>query len=137
MMNPIQDPRDKTSEIKDQAGDMKDRVKTAVSETANKAENAMREGQSGSDFQTLKSDFQTLREDVMRMMGDVSGKATHKVKEVASDLAHSGQNVLGTAKEKGGELAHTIETQVKDRPLMSVLIAFGAGLLISRMMDRR
>ena len=44
----------------------------------------------------------------------------------ASDLQAQGQHQLDAAKE-----------QVRDRPLLSMLAAFGVGLLVSRLIDRR
>ena len=96
------------------------------------------------DLETLQADLKSLREDLTQLMDGLKGSAGQKVKDLAHDLKEGGEQVgmkvldqVGKVKEKGGELAVQLEEQVRERPMMSLLVAFGAGLVLSRMMERR
>lgn len=142
----------KTNEVKGKLQDTldqtKDMAQNGVAGAKDKAQGLVGEiksdiEQSGikSDYENLKADFQALRSDVMGLVESLKGSAAVKAKEVSADLLQSGEHVaqraldaVGTVKEKGSELASSLETQVKERPLMSILVAFGAGIVLSRML---
>ncbi|RIH81851.1 YihY family inner membrane protein [Calidithermus terrae] len=126
----------KPTDFKDKAQEAKDKVQTAVNETKAKVGEALEESGARADFETLKADFQALRSDVMSLMSSLKETAGSKAKDLASELRHTGGELTHQVKEKGSEIAATLETQVKDRPLMSLLVAFGAGLVLSRMINR-
>jgi ElaB/YqjD/DUF883 family membrane-anchored ribosome-binding protein len=96
------------------------------------------------DLETLRADLKGIREDLTHVMEGMKGTAGQKVKEVAQNLKESGEQVgmpvldqVGRVKEKGTELAAQLEEHVRERPMTSLLVAFGAGLILSRMMERR
>lgn len=138
----------KTNEVKDALDQTKEKAQSAVAGAKDKAEGVIKDVRTGADpdhiradYEALKADFQTLRSDVMSMVENLKGSAATKAKEVSADLRESGGHITQRAmeaaqqaKEKGGELAESLEARVKDRPLMSVLVAFGAGIVLSRLL---
>ncbi|WP_027891199.1 YhjD/YihY/BrkB family envelope integrity protein [Calidithermus chliarophilus] len=130
------DTKPTATDFKDKAQEAKDKVQTAVNETKAKVGEALEESGARADFEALKADFQALRSDVMSLMSSLKETAGSKAKDLANELRHTGGELTHQVKEKGSEIAATLETQVKDRPLMSLLVAFGAGLVLSRMINR-
>lgn len=130
--------------VEDKAAEMKATAEGAVERVKSEARQALDESGATSDMQALKDDLRSLRSDVSNLMESLKGAASSKAKELGSTLKEtSGQlstqvkDVWGTAREKGGEVASDLETRIQERPLMSVLVAFGVGLLLSRILNRR
>lgn len=144
--------KDKANEVKGKVQDTLDQTKEKAQyglgqakdkaqELANEVKSDIEQSGVKSDYDNLKADFQALRSDVMGLVESLKGTASVKAKEVSADLLQSGEQMaqralgaVGQVKEKGSELASSLETQVKERPLMSILVAFGAGLVLSRML---
>lgn len=100
---------------------------------------------------TKETDVETLRQDIDELKSALAG-LTKDVKKVAEarqdDVAGSarakfeeiGQNASRFARkaaERGREGAEAVGETVRDRPVQSLLVAFGAGLLLARLLDRR
>ncbi|MER3484410.1 MAG: hypothetical protein C4332_15985 [Meiothermus sp.] len=140
--------QDKAAEVKakaeDAAQDVKGKVEGAANDLKDKAKTALNDSGASDDLQSLRDDLQALRSDVASLMGSLKGAASSTAKSVTESLlsgggqvANQAKDVLHTARDKGGELTANLEERVMERPLMSVLVAFGLGLVLSRMLDRR
>ncbi|WP_276955846.1 DUF883 family protein [Allomeiothermus silvanus] len=123
---------------------MKATAERAVERVKSEARQALDESGATNDMQALKDDLRSLRADVSSLMESLKGAASSKAKELGSTLKEtSGQlgtqvkDALGTAREKGGQVASDLEARIQERPLMSVLVAFGVGLVLSRILSRR
>lgn len=94
------------------------------------------------DLSVLREDFNKLREDV--------GKLTETLKQLGLDRAHGAQERLneriGEAREKlrdrvdnaeqrGRAYYDQLENSVGERPLTSLLTAFGVGFVIAKLLD--
>lgn len=136
--------KDTAREAKDQVQDVAGSVKETLKEAKDKAAQAGEDSGAKDDLEALRADLKALRADVTGLMGSLKGAASSTVKEVAAGLSDTGEQLggqiketLSTLKNKGGDLTHNLEERVQERPLMSVLIAFGLGLVLSRMLERR
>lgn len=96
------------------------------------------------DVDVLRKDIDELKSALSTLAGDV--KAAVKSRE--SDLASSararveeiGENATRFARkaaERGREGAEAVGDTIRDRPLQSMVVAFGVGLLLSRLLGRR
>lgn len=92
------------------------------------------------DINALKADIGVLKEDLTQLFSNVKETAENKAQQVAHDAKNAGEQVgkqvmdaVGQYKDKGGELAVQLEHQVRERPLVSLLVAFGLGMMFSRM----
>lgn len=104
------------------------------------------------DTETLKRDFTKLRASLDGMKDRLgsnaqevldrvasyldSGKVSERLDGIEDELIRLGGR-LGRLKESGRDAAHKLETEVTAKPLASVAIAFGIGLLASGMLRRR
>lgn len=74
-----------------------------------------------SELDSLRSDLARLKDDLRALGDNMVGRATVGARQ-AKDRAQ----------ERWEESVGSVENYVKDHPLSTVLIAFGAGLIVSR-----
>lgn len=81
-------------------------------------------------------------------LGEKASAMMHGAQDMAADLTHRAQEGLGAVKEaaslyveqgreKAEALGRTVEGQVKEWPLSSLLVATGIGLLLGIVLARR
>ena len=96
------------------------------------------------DFEALQKDLRALRSDMDRLVASL----TQEQKAKADRLKASAEEVYGKAREKardsldnaaalGRELVATLERSVAERPLTTLLAAFGVGMAIGHFLRRR
>ncbi len=131
-------------DIKAKADEAKTKLEDTAQDLKDKAKSALDGAGATDDLETLKTDLKNLRADVSSLMHSLKGAASSTAHNVGDDLKHTGgqlgeqvMDALGTVKDKGSELTSSLEGHVQDRPLISVLVAFGLGLVLSRMLERR
>ncbi len=94
--------------------------------------------------ENLGQDLEALREDVTRLRSDLS--------QLAKSLLDKGKSETDTAKDrvieelvsnfrsaryKSSETVETVEHKIQEKPLMSLLIAFLAGLILGKLFESR
>jgi ElaB/YqjD/DUF883 family membrane-anchored ribosome-binding protein len=91
----------------------------------------------------LESEFDTVREDLSKLRSDISS-LTEAFQSTAKDRF---SRQWSGAQDKFGKLSDKARTQsretledlaeeIEGRPLTSVFIAFGVGILLGRLLDR-
>lgn len=96
------------------------------------------------DIDVLKKDIDELKAALKALTGDLKGlvdtnadsaakKAGEKLGEIRQDMAGAAQKVA----DQGRQSAEAVADAVKERPLQSLIVAFGVGLLLTRLLDRR
>ena len=81
----------------------------------------------------LGEDFRDLFEAAVDLGKHRAGTAKEKVQAGVIELKRAALQ----AKARGGEALEATQEKIKERPLTSVLIAFGVGLLLGKLLDRR
>tara|TARA_R110001606_G_scaffold149857_1_gene289878 strand:- start:268 stop:567 length:300 start_codon:yes stop_codon:yes gene_type:complete len=96
------------------------------------------------ESETLKKDIEELRASMEKLTKDVSSisqSLTDGLKDKASRAANnareSARNVASEIGTKGKQSAEAVEQTVRDKPLQSLVVAFGAGLLLAQLMRKR
>ena len=97
-----------------------------------------------SESESLKKDIEELRAILDKLGKDVSS-ISHSLAEdlktrasrTADDIRDGARTVAGEIGEKGKESVEVIEKTVRDRPFQSLLVAFGAGLLLAQFLRKR
>ena len=96
--------------------------------------------ESTADMERIKADLAKLREDfgdlfdsAMALGKDSAGTAREKLAAGVVEL----KKAAAVAKEKGQVVVEGAQDKIRERPLTSVLIAFGLGVLIAKLLDRR
>ncbi len=100
---------------------------------------------------TVKTEFDSLRDELSQMRADLASLSktigeltTLGVAEGLSDLQKAGKTVqrkVSKVIEDADALRQTgmtaIEEQISARPLSTVALAFGVGLLLGKLLDRK
>lgn len=96
-----------------------------------------------SDSETLKQDIAELRASLDKLSKDVASISQSLAQDLkaratgtADDLRDRARAVAGDISAKGKESAEALENTVRERPLQSLLIAFGVGLLLAHLLRK-
>ena len=87
--------------------------------------------------EALRTELATLTKHVKGLSSAALGRAQTagalKIEELGGDL----ERVADTLRRQGQASIAQVEDTIKERPLLSLLAAFGAGVLIARLLERR
>lgn len=96
------------------------------------------------DIEALKKDLAALRKDIGALAKTVGDQASASsddtmdmLKEKIAALRTEIEGAARTARARGAEGVASVERHIEEKPLQSMLIALGAGLLIGKLLDRR
>lgn len=85
------------------------------------------------DLTSLRKDVEQLRGDVASLLDSLKGIGIERGREAVSRAKRTGETVRAEAEE----LQRRAEREIGERPITSVLSAFGLGFLIGMLLDRR
>jgi ElaB/YqjD/DUF883 family membrane-anchored ribosome-binding protein len=96
------------------------------------------------DLDTVKEDLAKLRSDIAELTERLinTGKnevstARNRVRAGARNLGRELRETLNDTGEQGLKTVESVEQLLTDRPLVSLLAAFGLGLLVGKFLQRR
>lgn len=85
-----------------------------------------------SDAEQLRADLEQIKQDIAAL--------TNTLKGLAADRGHQGMDALKSAaagtEQQAKAAVQSVENQISERPFVSVLMAFGFGLLVGKLLDR-
>ena len=99
------------------------------------------------EFDTLKAGLDTLRKDISSVVSSFEAAATDEIKtrgrraraavgRVTDRAGEVWDDATTEASRRGREGAAALEQRIEERPFISVLMAFGIGLVIGRLINR-
>lgn len=110
-----------------------------MSEATSQTESQLEQG-----FQNLKVDMNRLRSDLADVAQALveagraeAGEAKTRLQTLAQQRLEDARRVLESARQRGQSATEKIKHQVEQKPLASVLIALGAGLMVGMLMKRK
>jgi len=80
----------------------------------------------------LKAEFEQLRDDMSALMKTVSRMADNGQRESVAKIRQAG----AVATDRARQGIETAENTIVQNPLTSVLVVFGTGLLIGKLVNR-
>jgi ElaB/YqjD/DUF883 family membrane-anchored ribosome-binding protein len=93
------------------------------------------------EVEVLKDDIGKLREDIASLASAVLGAASDTLGDAKAKVNGKGQQAQDEFKgkvndglERGKQFLDDLDTQVTRHPVGSVLVAFGVGLLIAKLL---
>lgn len=96
------------------------------------------------DTSRLEADIDQLKKDLKKLNESLIGLGRDGIDAVQSEsaarleaLRKEADEIAGRLKSKGQSQYDALEAQVQEKPLLTLLAAFGLGLIISRIIDRR
>jgi ElaB/YqjD/DUF883 family membrane-anchored ribosome-binding protein len=88
------------------------------------------------EFDTVKDDLTKLRNDIADLSAALKDVTSEAVRDQIGVIRDRIDQLTGEAKVHGRQTLDTVTDHIEERPLASVLIAFGVGMLIGRLLDR-
>ena len=99
------------------------------------------------EFDTLKAGLDTLRKDISSLVSSLGDAATDEVKtrgrraraavgRVSDRAGEVWDDATNEASRRGREGVAALEQQIEERPFISLLVAFGIGLAIGKLINR-
>ncbi len=96
------------------------------------------------ETETLKKDIDALRSSIDKLTKDMStmsesfaqdmkARAANKVGDLREEVSH----IAGRIGAKGKQSSEAVEESVREKPLQSILLALGAGLMLAQLMRGR
>ena len=89
------------------------------------------------DLNALRSDIGSLAATMKGLMGNAARNAGNAAEENIEELRLRLERLADEARLRGRAASETIQRQIEERPITSLLVAFALGLVISRLFDRR
>jgi ElaB/YqjD/DUF883 family membrane-anchored ribosome-binding protein len=96
------------------------------------------------DLDAVKEDLAKLRSDIAELTQKLidTGRsevstARNRVRSEAQNLGREFRATLNETGEQGLKTVESVEQLLTDRPLVSLLAAFGLGLLVGKFLQRR
>jgi ElaB/YqjD/DUF883 family membrane-anchored ribosome-binding protein len=96
------------------------------------------------DLDAVKEDLAKLRSDIAELTQSLidTGKnevstARNRVKAEARNLGRELRDTLNETGERGLRTVETVEQMLTEKPVISLLAAFGLGLLVGKLLERR
>ena len=91
-------------------------------------------------FDTIVDDLGTLKRDLGRLMDQMKNGAVDGASEAAQNLLNQlnerASDIYDNLSDQGERSVQAISRQVEERPITSLLVAFGAGMIVSRLLSR-
>ncbi|MEM7008099.1 MAG: hypothetical protein AAF462_03105 [Thermodesulfobacteriota bacterium] len=94
------------------------------------------ENRLGKDVETLKDDISKLKEDLGSIAETLLEKGKAETEAAKDKLSDSLKEEIEAARLKSREGVESLEDQIREKPLMSLLIAFVIGLFLGKLFDR-
>jgi ElaB/YqjD/DUF883 family membrane-anchored ribosome-binding protein len=88
------------------------------------------------EFDVIKDDLVKLREDISKLTATFKEATSETVRDRVGALKGRIDEIAGDARTQSREAMHELADRIEERPLTSVLIAFGVGVLLGRLFDR-
>lgn len=89
------------------------------------------------DMAQLRADFAELAEALLDASKAGATEARAQLEEEARRRLAQLKVAANDARARGGKAVAGVEEQIREKPLASVGIAFGVGLLLGKLFDRR
>ena len=102
--------------------------------------NMANDAETKADFDAVATDLAMLKRDVAALMSQLKSGAVRGAKEAAEDtldqLSERASRLYDKVAEQGARSTEALSRQVEEQPIASLLIAFGVGFIVSRLLSR-
>ncbi len=85
------------------------------------------------ELQDIRNDLTLLRKDLSELAQAMRVNLKEESKHLREEVSHA----FETVRERGNRVIHNVEHRIEERPFLSVLAAFGVGLLAGWFTERR
>lgn len=89
-----------------------------------------------SDFDTVRDDLTKLSNDIAALAASLKDGATESAREQLAAARDRFERLTDDARTRGEAQLDNLAAAIEERPLTSVLISFGVGIILGRLLDR-
>ena len=106
------------------------------------------EAKSGTnDYEQVREDLKKLQEDLSKLAKSVAEGQKSNISHLRDEIRREsleafdqvkqrGDEAITRARDAGGKAVENVEHQIEERPFLSVVLMFLAGVLVGRFLDR-
>ncbi len=99
------------------------------------------------DYEQVRADLQKLREDLSQLTKNVAEGQKSNISSLRDEIRRESREAFDQVKQRGDAALHRardasskavddVEHKIEERPFLSIIIMFLAGLLVGRLLDR-
>ena len=89
-----------------------------------------------SEVEALRGDFKQIKEDLVGLTKAIGQLSAKHASEGVDDLKEARDKLEAQLRQAAHEARGTLEEQVKEKPLGTLMIAFAVGLLLGKSLTR-
>jgi ElaB/YqjD/DUF883 family membrane-anchored ribosome-binding protein len=96
------------------------------------------------DMQSIRDDIAALRADLSAITQDLKSMGKSRAEATKENLSATAQSLkeeitrlFDETRERGKKSVEAVETEIGERPFTSLLISFGAGLILAKLLERK
>ena len=89
------------------------------------------------EMNQIKSDIKALRDDVASLMRVLKDVGVEQGRDAYDQAYENVRRASESVRNRAGEAYSAFGKEVEERPLTSVLAAFGTGFVVGMLLDRR
>ncbi len=89
------------------------------------------------ELEQLKSDVATLREDMATLVDTIKQAGMEEGREAYERVQARAREAGADVRRRTSEAYGVVGREVEERPLTSILVAFGTGFVVGMLLDRR
>ena len=91
---------------------------------------------SNAEYEQVKADLKALREDLAKLSKSVADGQKSNLNNFRDEIRRESQEALDYARGAGEKALHQAEERISERPFLTVIILFLAGLVVGKLLDR-
>jgi len=95
------------------------------------------------EYEQVREDLRRLQEDMAKLTRSVAEGQKNNIshlrresREAFDQVKRRGDEALDRAKDVSGKAVENVEHKIEERPFLSIVLMFLAGLLVGRLLDR-
>ncbi|HEX5078032.1 MAG TPA: hypothetical protein VFV80_02700 [Geminicoccaceae bacterium] len=89
------------------------------------------------DVDAIKTDLDALRKDLANVLETIKGTAKNRAESELDALQKRLNQIASDVQASGRDSLRAVESQIGERPLVSIAVAFAVGLMLGKLLDRR
>ena len=89
------------------------------------------------DVDAIKTDLDALRKDLASVLETIKGTAKNRAESELDALQKRLNQIASDVQASGRDSLRAVESQIGERPLVSIAVAFAVGLMLGKLLDRR
>ena len=89
------------------------------------------------DVDAIKADLDALRKDLANVLETVKDTAKSRAESELDALQNRLNQLASDLHASGRDSLRAVESQIGEKPLVSVAVAFAVGLMLGKLLDRR